>query len=71
MTKTETLDCVAVKRRAQRSLAKALAGKSPEEQTETLQRLAAGAPLCKSLLKSRPERVRKAAATRRQQRSAG
>jgi hypothetical protein len=71
MTKTETLDCVAVKRRAQRSLAKALAGKSPEEQTEMLQRLAARAPLWKSLLKSSPERVRKTAATRRQQRSAG
>jgi len=44
MTKTEILDRVAVKRRAQRSLAKALEGKSPEEQTETLQRLAARAP---------------------------
>jgi hypothetical protein len=71
MTKTETLDCVAVKRRAQRSLAKALEGKSPEEQTETLQRLAARTPLWKSLLKSRPERVRRTAGPRRQQRSAG
>ena len=65
MTKAETLDCVAVNRRAQRSLAKELAGQSPEEQTETLQRLAALETLWKSLLKSRPERVRKAAAPRR------
>lgn len=70
MTEAETLDCVAVKRRAQRSLVKELSGKSPEEQTEALQRLAARAPLWNSLLKSRPERVRKPAATRRQ-RSAG
>jgi len=36
MTKPETLDCVAVKRRAQRALANALAGKSPDEQVEIL-----------------------------------
>jgi len=71
MTKAETLDCVAVKRRAQRTLAKELAGQSPEEQTETLQRLAAREPFWKSLLKSRSERIRKTAATRRQQRSSG
>jgi hypothetical protein len=43
--KPETIDCVAVKRRAQRQLAKALAGKSPDEQAEILHRLAAQAPL--------------------------
>ncbi len=32
--KPETIDCVEVKRRAQRKLAKALAGKTPEEQVE-------------------------------------
>jgi len=42
--KPETLDCVAVKRRAQRVLAQALAGESPAEQAETLHRLAAQAP---------------------------
>ena len=42
MTKPETLDCVAVKRRAQRALARALAGKSPDEQAQTLHRLAYG-----------------------------
>jgi len=45
MTKAKTLDCVAVKRRAQRPLAKALAGKSPDEQVELLHRLAAQAGL--------------------------
>jgi hypothetical protein len=60
MTKPETLDCVAMKRRAQRSLAKALAGKSPEMQVETLHRLAAKSPLWNSLAKPRakPRAVR-------------
>jgi hypothetical protein len=56
----ETLDCVAVKRRAQRALAKALAGKSPDEQAEILHRLAAPTPLWKSLVKARAERVPRA-----------
>jgi hypothetical protein len=49
--KRESLDCVAVKRRAQQPLARALAGKSPEAQVETLQRLAAKTPLWKRLVK--------------------
>jgi hypothetical protein len=57
MTKTENLDCVEVKRRAQRELAKALAGQSPEEQAETVHRLAAQSPLWKSLAKARPEKT--------------
>ena len=56
MTKRESLDCVAVKSRAQRPLAKALAGKSPAEQAETLHRLAEETLLWKSLAKTRPER---------------
>lgn len=60
MTKPETLDCVATKRRAQRALAKALAGQSPEDQTETLRRLAMQVPLWKSLLQARTERPRQA-----------
>ncbi len=54
--KPETLDCVAVKRRAQQPLAKALAGKSPDEQAETLHRLAAQTPLWQELQKARAER---------------
>jgi hypothetical protein len=53
--KPERLDCVAVKRRAQRALTQALAGKSPDEQVETLHRLAANAPLWRSLAKTRRE----------------
>lgn len=53
--KRESLDCVAMKRRAQQPLAKALAGKSPDEQVETLQRLAAKSPLWKRLAKPRAE----------------
>ncbi len=53
MTKPESLDCVAVKRRAQRALAKALAGKSPDEQAKMLRDLAAQAPLWKELSKAR------------------
>jgi hypothetical protein len=63
--KPETLDCVAVKRRAQRSLAKALAGKSPDEQAKVLHRLAAQAPLWKSLAKARTERPARVAHARR------
>jgi hypothetical protein len=71
MAKPESLDCVAVKRRAQRALAKALAGKSPDEQAETLHRLAAQTPLWKSLAKARTERPRKAARGHGTRRSTG
>ena len=68
--KLETLDCVAVKRRAQRALAKALAGKSPTEQAETIHRLAARTPLWQELTKMRAERPRVVRAQRKR-RSAG
>ena len=71
MTKPERLDCVAVKRRAQRALAKALAGKSPEEQAKILHRLAARAPLWKELSKARVERQPRAARTERKRQSTG
>lgn len=60
MAKPETFDCVAMKRSAQRSLAKALAGKSPAMQVETLHRLAAKSQLWNSLAKpqARPRAVR-------------
>lgn len=66
--KSETIDCVAVKQRAQRPLAKALAGKSPAEQAELLHRLAEDAPLWKSLAKARPP---KAVRSRSKRRSTG
>jgi len=70
MTKRpETLDCVAVKRRAQRALAQALAGKSPDEQASILHRLAAQTPLWKSL--ARAERPPKTARERAKRRSTG
>jgi len=69
--KPETLDCVAVKRRAQRSLAKALAGKAPDEQAEMLHRLAAQAPLWKSLAKARAERASRAMREHAKRRSTG
>jgi hypothetical protein len=69
--KPETIDCVAVKRRAQRQLAQALAGKSPDEQAEILHRLAAQAPLWKSLAKARTERPARAARPDRGRRSTG
>ena len=71
MTKRESLDCVAVKRRAQRALAKALAGKSPDEQTETLHRLAAQIPLWRRLAKPRGGRPSRAARAHAKQRSIG
>ena len=69
MTKPETLDCVAVKRRAQRPLAKALAGKSPEEQAEMLRRWAARTPFWKQLVKARAERTPKAVRAHAKRRS--
>lgn len=69
--KSETLDCVAMKRRAQRALAKELAGKSPDEQAEILHRLAAQAPLWKSLTKARAKRPPSAARGHGKRRSTG
>jgi len=69
--KPETLDCVAVKRRAQRALAKALAGKSPDEQAEILHRLAGHVRLWKSLAKTRTERPPRATRAYGKQRSTG
>jgi len=71
MTKPETLDCVAVKRRAQSALAKALAGKSPAEQAELLRRMAAQAPVWQRLTKSRAERKPRSVRAQRKQRSTG
>jgi len=48
----EAIDCVDVKRRAQRKLAKALAGKTPAEQVATLRRLAARNPLWQRMTKA-------------------
>lgn len=65
MPKTDSLDCIDVKRRAQRELVKALAGQSPEEQAETLHRLAAKSPLWKSIAKARPKKKATARPARR------
>jgi hypothetical protein len=69
--KPETLDCVAVKRRAQRPLAKALAGKSPDEQARILHRLAAQTSLWKSLAKERAQRASRAGHEHAKRRSTG
>lgn len=71
MTKPEALDCVAVKQRAQRALAKALASRSPEEQTKLLHRLAAQTPLWKGLMKDRGGRSPKAVRSHNKRRSTG
>jgi hypothetical protein len=71
MTKRESLDCVAVKRRAQRALTKVLAGKSPDDQAEMLRHLAAEVPLWKKLSKARAERPRRTARTPGKRRSTG
>lgn len=69
--KPETIDCVEVKRRAQRKLAKALAGKTPEEQVQTLRRMAAQDPRWKKLAKPRRTRAQKTARTSQRRRSTG
>lgn len=66
--KPEMIDCVDVKRRAQRKLAKELAGKTPEQQVEMLRRLAAQDPRWKQLTKrqrARPQRTERRAGKRR------
>jgi hypothetical protein len=68
--KRKKVDCVEVKRRAQRKLAKALAGKTPEEQVATLRRLAARNPLWQQLAEEEPPAPRTARAPRKR-RSAG
>jgi hypothetical protein len=70
-TKSDTLDCIAVKRRAQRKLAQALAGKTPEEQVETLRRMAAQDPRWKQLTKPRRTRAQKTGRTPGKRRSTG
>lgn len=69
--KPETIDCVDVKRRAQRQLAKALAGKTPEQQVETLRRLAAQDPRWKQLAKPRRARTQRTGRTAGKRRSTG
>ena len=69
--KPETLDCVAVKRRAQRVLAQALAGKSPAEQAELLHRLARRTPLWQRLTKNRAERPPRTVRAQRKRQSTG
>jgi hypothetical protein len=69
--KPETFDCVAVKRRAQRTLARALAGESPDEQTEVLHHLAGQSPLWKSIAKARTARPPRAARAYAKRRSTG
>jgi hypothetical protein len=69
--KPETIDCVEVKRRAQRKLAKTLAGKTPEEQVETLRRMAAQSPLWKQLAKPDRPRSPRTARTPRKRHSTG
>ena len=71
MTKHETIDCVAVKRRAQRSLVAALAGKSPAGQAELLQRLAARTTLWRDLVANPSERAPRAVRPRRRRRATG
>lgn len=71
MTKPETLDCIAVKHRAQRALAKALAAKPPEEQAKLLHRLAAQTPLWKGLAKARGQRAPRAVRSHNKGRSTG
>ena len=71
MTKAESLDCVAVKHRAQRALAKNLAGKSPGEQAELIHRLAARTSLWQSLTKVQPRRATRTVRPQRKRRSTG
>ncbi len=52
MAKTEALDCVEVKRRAQRALLSEIRGASLKQELEALHRLAEESPLWKRLRKA-------------------
>ena len=69
--KPERVDCVAVKRQAQKPLAKALAGKSPAEQVETIHRLASRTPTWASLAEATPGRTPRAVRQHAKRRSTG
>jgi len=69
--KPDTFDCLAVKRHAQRALAKALAGKSPTEQAETIHRLAARTPLWQEFAKTHTKRPPRVVRGRGKRRSTG
>ena len=71
MRKAESLDCVAVKRRAQQPLVRALAGKSTDEQAELIHRLAARTALWQSLTKGKSRRAASPTRSARRQRSTG
>lgn len=60
MAKTERVDCVEVKRRAQRGLLEALAGHTPADQVEIVRRLAEKSPFWKKLSSARRKRPAKA-----------
>jgi hypothetical protein len=61
--KAKTFDCVEIKRRAQRGLREALAGKSPEEQAVEIARRAKRNPIWLELLaqKEQPKQRKRAA----------
>jgi len=66
MTKTENLDCVEVKRRAQRELLKELGGGSLKDELQAMHRLAEDSPLWKKLRRAKKKtRVAKPSEKRR------
>lgn len=71
MAKTESLDCVEVKRRAQRALLEEIRGTSLREEFEALHRLAEESPLWKRLRKSVRVPTARSAVTSGNQRKTG
>jgi len=61
MTKTENLDCVEVKRRAQRELLKDIEGGSLKDELQAIHRLADESPLWKKLRDAKRETAARAA----------
>jgi len=66
MTKTENLDCVEVKRRAQREILKEIRGGSLKDELQAMHRLAEESPLWKKLRRAKKQtRAAKPSAKRR------
>ncbi len=71
MAKTENIDCVEVKRRAQRALLSEIRGTSLMKEFEALHRLAEESPFWKRLRQAKRVPAKKSAATSGKKRKAG
>ncbi len=71
MTKTENIDCVEVKRRAQRELLKEVRGGSLKDELRAMHRLAEASPLWKKLRQAKRKTATRTTKTPAKRRKTG